>query len=233
MPGLGDWPQVQPPRLGKGRRFIYQAAVALALFLLILALKEGGGSLGDRIQRDLRAVLTTEWNYQPIFERVVRHGLEAVDVSMPFLGEQVKPVGVPASNKEYHLPVSGRLVRQFGWTRDPVDGLEKFHVGIDIEASSNTPVKAVASGKVAKIGTDPAIGGFIVVDHGGGNSTLYGQLQEIEVVLGQQVEGGQIIGSTGTKGDIPGSGLHFEYRENGRPVDPLQEVPVFKAGDDR
>jgi murein DD-endopeptidase MepM/ murein hydrolase activator NlpD len=219
--------------LGKGRRLIYQAAVALALFLIILALKEGGGSFGSRIQRDLRAVLTTEWNYQPFFERVVRHGLEAVDVSMPLLEEQVKPVGAPASRKEYHLPVSGRVVREFGWTKDPVDGLEKFHTGIDIEASSDTPVQAVTAGKVAKIGTDPAIGCFVVVDHGGGGSTLYGQLQEIDVVLGQQIAAGQVIGSIGTQGDIPGGGLHFEYRKNGRPVDPLQEVPVFKTGDDR
>ncbi len=232
MPGLGDWPQVRPPKLRKGRRFIYQAAMALALFLVILALKEGGGSFGTRIQRDLRAVLTTEWNYQPFFERVVRHGLEAVDVSLPFLEEQAKPAGVPVLNQEYHLPVSGRVVRQFGWTKDPIDSLEKFHTGIDIEASSNTPVKALTGGKVANIGTDPAIGCFIVVDHGGGKTTLYGQLQEVEVALGRHVAAGQVIGSTGTKGDIPGSGLHFEYRENGRPVNPLQEVPVFKTGDD-
>lgn len=233
MAGLQDWPQAQPRRLEKARRYIYQTAAALVIFLLLLALKGSGGPLGTRIQRDLHAVLTTEWNYQPVFERVVRHGLEAVDVSLPFLEEQGKSVAVPAPKQEFYLPVSGRVVRQFGWSKDPADGLEKFHSGVDIETSTNTPVKAVAGGEVIKLGADPSLGSLVVLDHGKGITTLYAQLQGVEVTLGQKVAAGQVIGLAGIKGDILGSGLHFEYREQGHPVNPLDKIAILKAGDEQ
>ena len=229
MAGLKDWPQVQPPKAGKGRRLIYQVAAVLGVFLLLLGLKETGGSLGKRVQEGLRTVLTTEWNYQPVLERVVRHGLQAVNVDLPFFGEPAKPVQAPASGQVLCLPVSGRIVRGFGWSKDPVDGLERFHTGIDIEASPGVPVKAVADGEIAKIGTDPALGTYILLDHGKGVATLYAQLGRVEAVLGQRVVAGEVLGCVGTKGDIAGGGLHFEYREKGRPVNPL-DVTNFCNG---
>lgn len=232
MAGLGDWPQVQPRRIIKGRRYAVQVAVAFVVFILLLGLKEMGGGWGARVQKDLRSILTTEWNYQPVLERVVRHGLEAVDVDLPFLGEQSKPIGAPVEN-QFCLPVSGRVVRQFGWSKDPVDGLERFHTGIDIESSSGAPVKAAAGGEVVKIATDPVLGSYVLLDHGKGTATLYAQLQQVNVTLGQRVAAAEVIGLAGTKGDITGSGLHFEYREGGRPVDPLERISAFKTGDGR
>ncbi|MEW6182875.1 MAG: M23 family metallopeptidase [Bacillota bacterium] len=232
MAGLGDWPQVQPRRVGKGRRYAVQVVVAFTIFLLLLGLKEMGGDWGARVQKDLRSILTTEWNYQPVLERVVRHGLEAVDVDLPYLEEPSKPIAAPVEN-QFCLPVSGRVVRGFGWSKDPLDGLERYHTGIDIESSAGTPVKAVTGGEVVKIATDPVLGSYVMLDHGKDIATLYAQLQEVDVALGQRVAGGRVIGLAGTKGDITGSGLHFEYREGGRPVDPLDRVSVFKTGDGR
>lgn len=233
MVGLKDWPQVQRPKTGKGRRLLYQVAAALAVFLLLLGLKEGGGPFGKQVSEGLRTVLTTEWNYQPVFERVVRHGLRTVNVDLPFFGEPAKPVQAPVSRQVLCLPVSGRMVRGFGWSEDPVDGLEKFHTGIDIAASPGTPVKAVADGEVVKTGTDPALGTYVLLDHGQGAATLYAQLDAVEVVLGQRVVAGEVLGCVGTKGDVAGGGLHFEYRENGRPVNPLHKIFLPGEGSER
>ncbi|MGQ9512013.1 hypothetical protein [Thermodesulfitimonas sp.] len=111
MAGLGDWPQVQPKRTGTERRLLYQVTAALALFLVILSLKESGGPVGRKVEVGLRRVLTTEWNYQPVLERVVRHGLLAVGGDLPFLSEPAKPAGAPAARQLLTLPVSGRVVR--------------------------------------------------------------------------------------------------------------------------
>ncbi|HIE12519.1 MAG TPA: M23 family metallopeptidase [Desulfotomaculum sp.] len=231
MAGLNEWPRVQPQKTGGGRRLLYQIAVALSIFLVLMGLREVGGPFGPKVDRGLRTVLTTEWNYQPVLERVVRHGLQAVGGDFSFLGEPAKPVAGPAPGEPFCLPVSGRVIRGYGWSKDPVSNLEQFHPGIDIEAPAGAPVKAVADGEVAKIGTDPALGSYILIEHGGGNATLYAQLGEVAVSLGQQVVAGEVIGGVGEKGDIAGSGLHFEYREEGRPVDPLAKVTLFKGSE--
>ncbi|MGQ9512014.1 murein hydrolase activator EnvC family protein [Thermodesulfitimonas sp.] len=101
---------------------------------------------------------------------------------------------------------------------------------MDIEASPGTAVWAAAAGKVAKIGTDPALGNYLLLDHGKNEATLYAHLGSIEVTLGQKVAVGEVIGTTGDDGDIAGGGLHFEYRENGRPVDPLERIAVTDKG---
>lgn len=231
MAGLNEWPQVQPQKTDRSRRLLYQIAVALSIFLVLIGLREFGGPFGLKVDRGLRTVLTTEWNYQPVMERVVRHGLQAVGGDFSFLGEPVKPVTGPAPGEPLCLPVSGKVIRGYGWSKDPVSNLEQFHPGIDIEAPAGAPVKAVADGEVAKMGTDPTLGSYILLEHGGGNTTLYAQLGEVAVSIGHQVVAGEVIGSVGEKGDIAGSGLHFEYREKGRPVDPLDKVALLKENE--
>lgn len=231
MAGLKEWPQAQPQKTGRSRRLLYQLAVALSIFLVLIGLKETAGPFGREVDKGLRTVLTTEWNYQPVMERVVRHGLQAVSGDFSFLGEPAKPVAGPAPGQPLCLPVSGKMIRGYGWGKDPVSMLEQFHPGIDIEAPAGTPVKAVADGEVAKMGTDSAFGSYVLLEHGGGTATLYAQLGEVEVSLGQQVLAGEVIGSVGEKGDIAGSGLHFEYRERGRPVNPLDKVTLLSGSE--
>lgn len=226
MAGLSNWPQAQPRRPRTARHLVYQVAAALALFLVLLGLKEAGGPLGKRLERGLRTLLTTEWNYQPVLERVVRHGLLAVGGDLPFLEGPAKPTGAPLGAKPLCVPVSGKVVRKYGWNKDPFTGLQEFHPGVDIEAPSGAPVRAVADGKVVQVGTDPELGNFLVVDHGGGVATLYAQLGSVEVTRDQKVRAGDVIGTAGDKGDILGYGLHFEYREKGLPVDPLAKIAL-------
>ncbi|RDV84752.1 murein hydrolase activator EnvC family protein [Ammonifex thiophilus] len=217
MPKLGYRPQLSPVRPRPGRSLVLQVVAALVLFLIIWGLKKSDSSWSARVEEGLRWVLTTEWNYRPVIERVLRHGLEMVNLQIPFLGEVARPVGGPEPSSPL-LPVSGKVVRPFGWYRD-ADGLERFSSGILIAGTGGAPVKAVAEGLVVKVGIDPTLGNYVLVDQGNGVVVLYGQLGEVAVAVGQKVKQGEVLGRLGAKGE-----LLLEYRERGKPVDPLKKL---------
>jgi hypothetical protein len=95
--------------------------------------------------------------------------------------------------------------------------------GIDIGIDPGTPIRASAEGVVTSAGGNSCceLGLYVVVEHGAGYSTLYGHLSEILVTQGRQVQQGEVLGLGGSTGETDGTHLHFEIREEGRPVDPF------------
>ena len=118
-------------------------------------------------------------------------------------------------------PVSGPITSPFGMRFDPVQHRYQLHSGIDIAASQGTTISAAADGRVIFAGWYGGYGNAIVIDHGGGTSTLYGHCSQIFVGVGQDVQRGQAIGAVGMTGDATGPHVHFEVRRDGKPVDPL------------
>ncbi|WP_066632570.1 M23 family metallopeptidase [Desulfolucanica intricata] len=211
----------------KSRRKIFNKAVLAGIILLgLVALRESPGPLGETVKNNLRYVLTTEWNYEPVVQRVVQFGLQLANVDTPqIINTPTAPVFAPKTMDEgLPLPVSGKVVNRFGWVKDDLDGMERYHAGIDIAAAENAPVIAVKTGTVKKIGEDPKLGPYVLLDHGNGCLTMYAQLQNIAVKEKEKVRAGQKIGEVGTVGDVDGSGLHFEIRENEKLVDPLNKL---------
>ncbi|WP_217634931.1 M23 family metallopeptidase [Micromonospora pattaloongensis] len=94
------------------------------------------------------------------------------------------------------------------------------HEGIDIAAAAGTPVRAAAGGVVRKASWYGDYGNTVIIDHGGGVSTLYAHNSALSVRPGQRVEAGQEIAAVGSTGDSTGPHLHFEVEVEGRPVDP-------------
>jgi murein DD-endopeptidase MepM/ murein hydrolase activator NlpD len=117
-------------------------------------------------------------------------------------------------------PVTGVITSPFGWRKSPFGGAPDFHQGLDIGASTGTPVTAAASGTIISAGWYGGYGNYILIDHGGGMSTGYGHLSRIFVSNGQQVQRGQAIGAVGSTGLSTGPHLHFEVRISGKTVDP-------------
>lgn len=214
---------------GNKRGNFYRVGAVLLILAVFIAVRGTSSSWGVQIRENLRYVLTTEWNYQPVFERVVQYGLQLADADWPFFSSP-QPVATRPGNSQtagsLPLPVSGQVVRNFGMTVDPVDNLERFHSGIDIAAPVGSEVRAVQDGKVKKLGDSPELGKYVLIDHGQGSYTLYGQLARASVSEGQDIKAGQAIGEVGNSGDVAGGGLHFELRENEKLVDPLSRLQL-------
>ena len=128
------------------------------------------------------------------------------------------------SSKGYVNPVSGRISSPYGYRIHPIYGTRKMHTGIDYAASSGTPVVSVKSGTVILRKYNSSYGNYIIVDHGGGISSLYAHLSGFAVSLGQSVEQGQKIGYVGSTGASTGPHLHFEIRVNGNHTNPANYV---------
>lgn len=99
------------------------------------------------------------------------------------------------------------------------------HPGVDIAANEGDPVVAVAAGSVIFASLAGDYGNLVVVEHGDGWSSYYGQLSEILVAEAQELHQGELLGRAGSTGHSSGPHLHFELRHQGVPVDPLRYLP--------
>ena len=123
-------------------------------------------------------------------------------------------------------PVPGytKLSSTFKMRVHPITGVYKLHSGIDIPAPTGTNFLAANDGVVVKAGYNTAYGNMVMIDHGGGVSTLYAHGDKIMVTLGQTVKKGDVVLQVGETGYATGPHTHFEVRINGTPVDPLPYV---------
>jgi murein DD-endopeptidase MepM/ murein hydrolase activator NlpD len=88
-------------------------------------------------------------------------------------------------------------------------------------ASQGTAINAADAGQVIFAGWYGGYGRTVIVDHGGGITTLYAHASRLYVNVGQNVAQGQTIAAIGSTGLSTGPHLHFEVRQNGRPVNPM------------
>jgi murein DD-endopeptidase MepM/ murein hydrolase activator NlpD len=118
-------------------------------------------------------------------------------------------------------PVNGTITSNFGYRGNPIGGGTGFHEGLDIAVDYGTPVHVTASGKVTMAGWVDGYGNLVEVDHGNGFVTRYGHNSMLLVVVGQEVQTGDIIALAGSTGRSTGPHCHYEVRVNGTPTDPL------------
>jgi murein DD-endopeptidase MepM/ murein hydrolase activator NlpD len=128
---------------------------------------------------------------------------------------------LPTGGGQLGWPAAGPITSGFGYRIHPIFGTRMFHAGVDIGAPYGAPVVAADAGRVIYVGQMSGYGNVVMVDHGGGLSTLYGHLSAFSVGSGQSVARGTRIASVGCTGFCTGPHLHFEVRVNGQPVDPM------------
>ena len=118
------------------------------------------------------------------------------------------------------MPYS-RRTSGFGMREHPIFHTQRAHLGVDYAAPTGTPVISVADGVVVESGFSGGFGNMVVVQHNARQSTVYAHLSKIGVRKGQTVKQGDNLGAVGATGWATGPHLHFEFRINGRHVDPL------------
>ena len=126
------------------------------------------------------------------------------------------------STGTYIWPLPGyRPGSAYGWRIHPIWGDRRFHAGEDIGAPMGTSILAADSG-IATVIPDNGngYGNYIIINHGGGRTTLYAHMSGFAVSNGATVTQGQTIGYVGSTGNSTGPHLHFEVRVNGATTDP-------------
>ena len=105
----------------------------------------------------------------------------------------------------------------------PWEKKSRLHAGVDIAAPKGASVVATTDGVIAKVGVSPTYGEFVEVAHGSGLTSMYAHLSDTVpgVAPGLPVAEGEKIAMVGSTGRSTGPHLHYELRQNGRPVDPL------------
>ncbi len=149
--------------------------------------------------------------------------IDVQNQSYETLFDELKEKGEELRHMPAIRPVEGRIISGFGWRMHPILKTKRMHTGIDMQASTGTPVYATADGviRLARM----ARGGYgrqIEIEHGTTDFvTKYAHLSELLVEKGQTVERGDIIGYSGNTGLSSGPHLHYEIIREGRKINPL------------
>ncbi len=118
-------------------------------------------------------------------------------------------------------PADGRVLTRFGMQRHPQFKTMVFRRGIEIAVREGEPVRAVSDGQVAYADWYKGYGKLVIIEHGPGFYTLYGNLSRLDLNKGDPVSRGQVLGLAGETGSLKGAKLYFEIRRNGEAQDPL------------
>ena len=156
-----------------------------------------------------------------LIERLARAVAPAKKTRKP--GERPRNAGSDFTKLKGHLklPVAGELSNSFGSRRSDTGTTWK---GLFIRASSGSPVKVLGPGQVVFADWLRGFGNLIIVDHGDGYMSLYGNNETLLKQEGDTVAAGDNIANVGNSGGNPESGLYFEVRYQSRAIDPLQWV---------
>ena len=156
-------------------------------------------------------------------ERIINENLAASkEVEQMIRNSRYQPATPALSGGgALNWPLGGPITSPFGWRIHPITGASRFHSGIDIGGDYGDTIHAAGAGIVSYAGWISGYGYAVIIDHGGGISTLYGHNQALLVSEGQSVSQGQAIAECGSTGNSTGPHCHFEVRVDGEPVDPM------------
>lgn len=125
---------------------------------------------------------------------------------------------------KWPCPGHSRITSGFGDRESPTEGASSFHKGIDISAPGGTDITAAADGQVVISTYSYSAGNYIMLDHGGGVSTVYMHCSQLLAGVGDKVKQGQVIAKVGSTGYSTGPHLHFGIRSGGAYVNPSSYV---------
>ena len=214
------------------QKWVAQLLVSGAVCLAVLGLFRLDIPFTGTVKSGIRYLLSYETDVQPVFYRVMQLASHVGNLEWPVIYDISSPTRTVAGSSEQLLllPVSGNVVRVYGWVNESKENTQVFHEGIDIGVPEGTEVKAVAGATVINIAENPELGKYLLVKNDSGELVRYGNLSEIMVTEGQTVSAGDVIAKTGKSG-VREPHLHFEVIVEGRPVDPLNRLGTENTND--
>ncbi len=186
---------------------------------LLASVREEKG-LNEQTLRELEESSVSLWAMirKAEQERNVAKAVSPPAIS-PSLPTPVRPAATGAGRLPW--PVEGRVLTRFGMQRHPQFKTMVFRRGIEIAVREGEPVRAVSDGQVAYGDWYKGYGKLVIIEHGPGFYTLYGNLSRLDLKEGDRVARGQVLGLAGDTGSLKGAKLYFELRRNGEAQDPL------------
>ena len=167
-------------------------------------------------------------------ELVLQQMVEVYQAQVKEIETEIRLLAIANVSEEYvggvmAWPVPGytRITSQFGMRTHPITGVFKLHTGTDIGAPIGAEFIAANDGMVTYAGYNAAYGNMVIVDHGGGITTLYAHGSEILVSVGDAIFQGTPVLKVGSTGYSTGPHAHFEVRINGEYVEPLDYITSY------
>jgi len=142
----------------------------------------------------------------------VKRNANVIATPVTSTGRNTPDAGAVTANGSFVWPAAGRITQDYRF----------YHKAFDIANRAGGPILAADSGTITVAGwvDNTGYGNRILIDHGNGYMTLYGHLSLIQVVVGQRVNRGDVIGQMGSTGRSTGTHLHFEIRQGGVLLNP-------------
>ena len=131
-----------------------------------------------------------------------------------YVAQSTPDAGAVSGTGQFVWPTAGGISQRYVW----------YHKALDIANKAAPAILAADSGRVVVAGWPDSFGygNRVIIDHGNGLQSLYGHMSSISVSVGQTVSRGNVIGRMGSSGRSTGTHLHFEIRQGGALMDPLQ-----------
>lgn len=189
--------------------------LAATLFLLVFF----SANSADPFSGTIHAIYQSAMNSSNYYEALNGMAKEALSLG----GVVSKNVPVDAKMQGQFLPpISGKVVAAFGAKGEGgSNALGSVHNGIDVESALGVLVVSPAAGVVTTVGEDSQLGKIVKLDFGDGWTAVLGNLGDISVVKGQQIQKGSVLATVGLSAPLKKPWLHFELRKNNVPVNPL------------
>jgi murein DD-endopeptidase MepM/ murein hydrolase activator NlpD len=179
---------------------------------------------GSKISRFFRYVFE-----QKRVSKILGTNLAIALMASSFLPNQALDNSVPETTVMAQENVTLTTIKNIQYPVEKVSitqGFAFFHPGVDLDGITGDPIKPIKGGTVEDISRSKyAYGNAIIVNHGGGLTSLYAHLSKILVTVGQVVDTDTIIGEMGATGRSFGDHLHLEIRNDGVPINPSSVLP--------
>lgn len=235
-------------------RWLRQLLASALLFAVLVGVKVAFPQMAEQYRDRARAILSHETDFAAAFSAVGRAvgGEEmaqaAHDAYVAVFGaEETAAVAVMGEDRiaaaygedniperaelfqsvlgfDYADPVKGTLSSGFGYRDHPIEGVERFHYGLDIAAETGAVIRSFADGTVLAVGESSDLGKYVEVAHANGFTTLYAHCSKVTASSGQSVRLGDPIAEVGESGEATGPHLHFELHRDTQYLNPIYYV---------